>query len=302
MFEIFANKKTDSGPLKKLSEKEIQGILYGHLRKEAQKETALIELQPPKVAAPKVLPPKVEIKKPVIKDKPKFEKKPQSQSKKQAEVKTQINKASSKKKVKAKPKQEKPKLKEVKIPALETRRQPVLIEEKSEHVFELVKPVEIKPLVVKTEHKPLFPKINLPKFDSRSVLKRVKKSLPLITVIVVVFVVLRISLEALQAKPTKTMPNNISKASKALPKDIQKSGRPYTIQVAVYTKEEDAQRLINTLTDKNYEASYVKTASSKGLPRYRVYVGNFGTKEAAGSVLKKLVEEENFADGFIRSH
>jgi hypothetical protein len=71
----------------------------------------------------------------------------------------------------------------------------------------------------------------------------------------------------------------------------------YTIQVCVYEKEKDAQRLVNELKQKKFDA-YLYSTSSKSKTKYRVYVGKFSSEKKALITQKNL--RKYFKDSFIR--
>lgn len=81
----------------------------------------------------------------------------------------------------------------------------------------------------------------------------------------------------------------------------QESSKPYTIQVAVFNKEEDAKALSIYLISKGYQATFVNTSPQNKKPYYYVYIGEFSEKIAAQLYLDKFrKEEQKFKDSFIQ--
>ncbi len=75
---------------------------------------------------------------------------------------------------------------------------------------------------------------------------------------------------------------------------------PYTIQVAVYDVKPIADQALSYLQELGYSAFMVETPRRDGRARYRLYVGQFVTKEEAGLEKAKLAADPNFSDAFVR--
>ncbi len=78
---------------------------------------------------------------------------------------------------------------------------------------------------------------------------------------------------------------------------------PYTIQMAVYDVKGMAVKAQGTLRDLGYDAFLVELPRKNGLPRYRVYIGSFVTKEEARLEAERLSSDprfEDFKDAFVR--
>jgi cell division septation protein DedD len=71
----------------------------------------------------------------------------------------------------------------------------------------------------------------------------------------------------------------------------------YTIQVAAVKKPEDAALLVRRFRDQGYAAYAVTGTDGEGGVWYRVRVGRFGSRDAAGPVLEKLAAEQ--VRGFV---
>lgn len=71
----------------------------------------------------------------------------------------------------------------------------------------------------------------------------------------------------------------------------------YTIQVCVYEKEAEAQRLVNEWKKKNFD-SFIYPAKSKTKTKYRVCIGKFTSKENALKTYEDL--KKDFKDSFVR--
>ena len=78
---------------------------------------------------------------------------------------------------------------------------------------------------------------------------------------------------------------------------------PFTVQVAVYDIQRMAKQAGGFLDNLGYQAFVVETARRNGLPRYRVCVGSFVTKEEADLELQRLAADprfQDFKDAFVR--
>jgi hypothetical protein len=78
---------------------------------------------------------------------------------------------------------------------------------------------------------------------------------------------------------------------------------PYTIQVAVYDVRSKAQEAVEFLRNLRYEAFLVEVPRRDGRIRYRIYVGEFVTKEEAQMEWLRLSNDprfREFKDAFVR--
>lgn len=75
---------------------------------------------------------------------------------------------------------------------------------------------------------------------------------------------------------------------------------PYTVQVGVYDVRPAAERALNHLREFGYPAFWVELSRRDGRPRYRIYVGQFVTKEEASLEREKLIADPRFKDAFVR--
>lgn len=75
---------------------------------------------------------------------------------------------------------------------------------------------------------------------------------------------------------------------------------PYTVQVGVYDVRPAAERALNHLREFGYPAFWVESSRRDGRPRYRIYVGQFVTKEEASLEREKLIADPRFKDAFVR--
>lgn len=97
--------------------------------------------------------------------------------------------------------------------------------------------------------------------------------------------------------PLKTIPINTASARTQTEPDISAHEPLYTIQVCIYEKEQDAQRLAEELKKKKFDA-YIYNDQSKSRTKYRVYVGEFSSKQKAMATLNELTG--SFKDSFVR--
>lgn len=295
MFELFGPKKGNNGPLKKLSEKEIQDILYGHLDIDAQAEAKKFELEqrlrgpaqpPPKITPVKPEPAKQTIKQDIPEEpRQKAESRLKSVYIEQTKTTIQGKTKAQTKSAEAEPKVESTiQLPKFKLPKITMPR------------IEIPKIKLPKFSIPKID----FPKFNFPKLELSPFLVRIKASLPFVTIaIVVLIIIMRLSTVALQAKPSRVSVDSLKNNTTAR-KSVEDLTKPYTIQAAVYSKQDDAEKVAASLGGRGYPAYYIKTVSSRGLVRYRLYIGNYENKDEASDILKKLVENENFTDSFVR--
>ena len=187
-----------------------------------------------------------------------------------------------------------------------------------------IKPPQIKLPAVK------LPKIKLPRINAAKYLKYIKAVLPGITIAIIaallIFLFIRFisafprnTLEISEAppvvsqqppilaEPVVTATDSSSFEEKAQP--VEEEVRPappipeftntYTIQIAVYNFPSYAERTVNNLKRKGYDAEFYETTSSSGATRYRIYVGKFGSRQETESVLEGL-KNEGFPDAFVR--
>lgn len=78
---------------------------------------------------------------------------------------------------------------------------------------------------------------------------------------------------------------------------------PFTVQVAVYDVKTMAERAQRLLAELGYEAFLVEQMRQDGMPRYRIYVGSFVTKEEARLESDRLSRDprfKDFKDAFVR--
>lgn len=75
---------------------------------------------------------------------------------------------------------------------------------------------------------------------------------------------------------------------------------PYTVQVAVYDLRPAAERALTYLKDLGYPAFLVELPRRDGRLRYRIYVGQFVTKEEGSLEQERLTADPRFKDAFVR--
>lgn len=86
----------------------------------------------------------------------------------------------------------------------------------------------------------------------------------------------------------------------SLPKDVaQYSVGKFTVQVAAYTEEAEAQRMASDLKKKGYSAFYIP-ADVKGKMYYRVSVGQFATQKEAQSYRTELLEKAKVSAAMVQ--
>ncbi|MCK4422589.1 MAG: SPOR domain-containing protein [Candidatus Omnitrophica bacterium] len=81
---------------------------------------------------------------------------------------------------------------------------------------------------------------------------------------------------------------------------IDRKVTPYTIQICVYQKKRDAEKLLSRFKAKGYDADMVEVPSLKGKKHYRIYIGHFSNRSQALVTLKKIKSREGFRDSFVR--
>lgn len=86
----------------------------------------------------------------------------------------------------------------------------------------------------------------------------------------------------------------------SLPKDVaQYTVGKFTVQVASYTDEAEAQKLASDLKGKGYSAFYVP-ANIKGKQYYRVSVGQFATQKEAQSYRTELLTKSRVGSAIVQ--
>ncbi|WP_291515570.1 SPOR domain-containing protein [Bdellovibrio sp. ArHS] len=86
----------------------------------------------------------------------------------------------------------------------------------------------------------------------------------------------------------------------SLPKDVaQYTVGKFTVQVASYTDEAEAQKLASDLKGKGYSAFYVP-ANIKGKQYYRVSVGQFATQKEAQSYRTELLAKSKVGSAIVQ--
>jgi cell division septation protein DedD len=97
--------------------------------------------------------------------------------------------------------------------------------------------------------------------------------------------------------------NPIKKPSRipsSLPKEIASSAiGKFTVQVAAYTTEKEAQTMSASLKEKGFSAFYV-AAKVKGTTYYRVSVGLFSTKNEADAYKKDLLARAKVSSALVQ--
>src|SRR5262249_361323 len=93
----------------------------------------------------------------------------------------------------------------------------------------------------------------------------------------------------------KPAPEKVETASKTREGDKHKIDAPrdWPVQVNAYPDERSAQRLVERLKQKGYDA-YVVTANIKGRDWYRVRIGHFPARAQAKEYLEQLQAKEDF--------
>lgn len=81
--------------------------------------------------------------------------------------------------------------------------------------------------------------------------------------------------------------------------------RSYTIQICVYEKQDEAEKLVSDLKKKGYPAWLLRRTSPKGKVYHNIYIGRFATDKEASDFLNRLKSKEEFKefkDSFVRRH
>ncbi|RLB11755.1 MAG: hypothetical protein DRG39_03515 [Deltaproteobacteria bacterium] len=97
-----------------------------------------------------------------------------------------------------------------------------------------------------------------------------------------------------------TSPQPEAKKDKAMPrqKGVKKGGC-YSVQIAAFLKEKDAQDMVKRLKRKRYEVYYTKKAINNKL-YYRVKCGRFDNKRGAEMFRKRLLKQERLRGIIVR--
>ncbi|MEK2688969.1 SPOR domain-containing protein [Bdellovibrio sp. GT3] len=112
-------------------------------------------------------------------------------------------------------------------------------------------------------------------------------------------------LAAGKAPQTRTAPAAAAKKEESripssLPKDVaQYSVGKFTVQVAAYADEAEAQKFASDLKTKGYSAFYIP-ANIKGKTWYRVSVGQFATSKEAASYRSELLTKAKVSSAIVQ--
>lgn len=123
--------------------------------------------------------------------------------------------------------------------------------------------------------------------------------------IISILVLLLVVLASFRLIYLKTKPGQIEEKPTLTTKKKSVVTKPYTIQICVYEKEDDAERLVSDLKKKGYPAWLSRTTSPKGKIQYNIYIGRFATDKEASDLLGSLLSKEEFKkfkDSFVRLH
>jgi len=107
-------------------------------------------------------------------------------------------------------------------------------------------------------------------------------------------------------KPIPTAPEVQDTAPAESARPVQKTTGPlatkgaWTVQVGAFTQQTNASAAIETLRSKGYKAYAVETVI-QGKRWHRVRVGDFATKQQAGSLQETLKSVAGFRDAFVVS-
>ena len=106
-------------------------------------------------------------------------------------------------------------------------------------------------------------------------------------------------------KPIPTAPEVQETAPAESVRAVQKTtglatNGPWTVQVGAFTQQKNATAAIETLRSKGYKAYAVETVI-QGKRWHRVRVGEFATKQQAGSLQETLKSVAGFRDAFVVS-
>lgn len=103
--------------------------------------------------------------------------------------------------------------------------------------------------------------------------------------------------------PETTAHNSAKKEDRvpsSLPKDVaQYTVGKFTVQVAAYAEESEAQKMASELKGKGYSAFYFP-ANVKGKTHYRVSVGQFATQKEAQTYRSDFATKTNLSSAFVQ--
>ncbi len=99
--------------------------------------------------------------------------------------------------------------------------------------------------------------------------------------------------QVIEAKPVKTKIQAMQKASPA-----SVAAEAYAVQLAVFSVQKNAEKLVAKLRNQGYKARYQTLTSNTGMPTYRVTVGHLEDRKDAHALKDKLSETTNIK-GFI---
>lgn len=74
----------------------------------------------------------------------------------------------------------------------------------------------------------------------------------------------------------------------------------YTVQIALLDRVSQAKNMVSEFTEKGYKSRYFQTTNTRGVSKFRIYIGYFKTKNEAAEFLNKFTAKEGFKDSFIR--
>lgn len=80
--------------------------------------------------------------------------------------------------------------------------------------------------------------------------------------------------------------------------------KPYVIQVATYSREEDAQKTVGEIKRQKFSAFVQNLSGQSGRTFYAVFLGRFGSFQEAQAKLKEFRENSfgrQFSDSFVRT-
>lgn len=112
------------------------------------------------------------------------------------------------------------------------------------------------------------------------------------------------SVSAGHAPVTTTVPKNekveANRIPSSLPKDVaQFSVGKFTVQVASYPQESEAQKMASDLKSKGYSAFYIP-ANVKGQTYFRVSVGQFATQKEAQSYRSEFLAKSKVESAIVQ--
>lgn len=103
-----------------------------------------------------------------------------------------------------------------------------------------------------------------------------------------------------QAAPVAKAPVKENRLPSSLPKDVaQYTVGKFTVQVASYTDEAEAQKLASSLKGTGYSAFYVP-ANVKGKTYYRVSIGQFASSKEAQSYRADLIGKGKVSSAIVQ--